>query len=304
MKYFNLLTIIAITLLSCTKVFYIDSDNAISAFDRKIKTDADLIQHLLDNNLVVQLENREYNVDKTIYLYKYFHQLKGGGSTLLNFSGTGSALAFRRSTNGNFSTMCQVRDLSIVIKNSNCIGLEILASHSTFDNISIGIIEDNSTGFKIMGDKNGTGSYYNIFTKCSVQGNTHMGKKNQIGINLAFEAAVPNRCPNANSFYGGRIGQVGIGILLTGCGNTFYSPVLEGITERCFEFDHPSSPVGCVGNNIYSPYIEGADGVNVAYFGKNASDCHVINPFVTSIGTTGRIEKNERLDNNNSLITH
>ncbi len=289
---------------SCTKVVYQVVDKSVMDLSKNFDNDTDLIQYLLDNNLVVQLENREYIIDKTIYLYKYFHQLKGYGSTQLRYTGNGIALSYRRSSNYVFPTMTQVRDISIIIEKDNCIGMQIMASHSTFENISIGILGNNSFGFKVIGDKNGTGSYYNIFTKCSVQGNMQTGKKNQIGIDLVFEDSEPNRCPNANSFYGGRIGQVSTGIRIRGGGNTFYSPVLEGVTERCFDFDHPSSTVGCVENNVYSPYIEGADGVIVAYFGKNSIGCHVNNPFITSIGLRGKLEKNVSSNKTNSLITH
>ncbi len=289
---------------SCTKVVYQVVDKSVMDLSKNFDNDTDLIQYLLDNNLVVNLESRDYLIDRTIYLTKYFQQIRGGGATQLIYSGTGPAISFKRANNDNFPVMCQVRDISIILKNDNSIGMQIMASHSTFDNISVGMLGNNNIGFKIMGDKNGTGSYYNIFTKCSVQGSVQTGKKNQIGIDLSYEESAPNRCPNANLFYGGRIGQVNKGIVIRGGGNTFYSPVFEGVTEKCFEFDHPSSPVGCVENNVYSPYIEGADGVQVGYFGKNAIGCHVINPFITSIGVKGMVEKIESTIKTNSVYSH
>lgn len=286
---------------SCYKVIY-KYDGLKENLSNNFSNDADEIQYLIDNNLIAELENRTYNINKTIKIKKYFQQLRGKGATSIIFNGKGPAILFQESQNGNFPVMNQIRDLSIVVNNKNSTGLEIRSSHSTFDNISIAILSDNSTGFKIMGDKNGTGSYYNLFTKCSVQGNAQLGKQHQIGIDLNFDEAEPNRCPNGNTFWGGRIGQVSKGIVIRGGGNTFYSPVLEGVTEKCFEFDHPSSPVGCVENNVYSPYIEGADGVNVSYFGKNSIGCNVINPFITSIGLKGAESKDESSLSTNGLI--
>lgn len=266
--------------------------------DRKDDTEA--LQKAFDYGEVL-IEKGVYNVKKTLLIKKHGTQIKGQSSVEIVYTGVGSAISSQR-INKVYPVSCELDKISITLTKPNQVGFDIKMSSSQITNCSVKLTKVNNTGFQVSGDASGTGSYYNNFIRCNVQGNDFKGTQKQKGIEFTFDQTFPSRCPNANVFIGGRIGQVSEGLIIRGAGNNFYSPVLEGVSKKCMVFDHPTAQYGCLSNNVYSPYIEGGNGATAAYFGKNARNCEVLNPFYTSLGATGILEKNVNPKLGNGLI--
>ena len=149
-----------------------------------------------------------------------------------------------------------------------------------------------------MGDgPHGTGSYYNDFLHCDVQGTS--GRTGQTGWEFVATRVNPGpeeyfRGPNANRIRGGRVGQVETGFNLRGIRNVVDSVVVEGIQDSgvAFRIDNPSTEhtndedasLGAVSNLIKNIYLEGSAGANAFVVG-NARATSIVDPFITSIGT-------------------
>lgn len=260
--------------------------------------DTKAIQKAL-NEGVVLFETGEYIVSSTLYISKHGTTISSNNRAKITYKGKGSAISSKR-VNGTYPVNCRIENISIVLKNENSVGIDCKLSYSFIEMVRVQILSKNSIGIKLSGDPKGTGAYYNTFTNVSVQGNAYKGYS-QTGFDLTYDSSYVGRCPNANVFVGGRIGQVSRGIVIRGMGNNFYSPIFEGVTQTCIVFDHESSGVGCVSNNVYSPYIEAAPGSTATFFGRNALNCQVINPAITSLGKNGKVYEDKSLKKSNTV---
>ncbi len=264
------------------------------------KDDTKALQEAFDFGDIV-IEKGRYIVSSTLFIKKHCTQIKGQSGIEIVFTGSDSAINSKK-VNNTYPVSCEIKKLNITLTKPNQVGFDIKLSYSDIHNCSVKLSKNNNIGFRINGDSKGTGSYYNTFYRCNVQGNVQVGSKNQKGIEFSFDKSYPTRCPNANIFIGGRVGQVTQGIIIRGAGNNFYSPILEGNLKQCIIFNHPTSKVGCVSNNVYSPYIEGNTGATAAFFGKNSLNCQVLNPFITSLGIEGKIMEDMSIKQSNGLI--
>ncbi len=264
------------------------------------KDDTQALQKAFDYGDVI-IDKGKYNVSQTLYITKHGSFIQGQKGVQIIYSGSKSAISSKK-INKTFPVSCQLSQIRIKLTKPDQVGFNIKLSYSQITNCSVNLSKSGNVGFQISGDSNGTGSYYNNFSNCNVQGNAFSGSKNQIGIEFCFDKSFPSRCPNANVFFGGRIGQVSQGIVIRGTGNNFYSPALEGVIEKCIVFNHPTAKYGCISNNVYSPYIEGNKGATAAYFDNNALNCQVLNPFITSLGTDGKMIEDNSTKQSNGLV--
>jgi len=153
-----------------------------------------------------------------------------------------------------------------------------------FENCAVVLYEEavSARGFTLVGDEaNGTGPYYNQFFNCGVQsrslGLDHIG--------ISFVAAAPSfRAPNANTFYGGRVGQCLQNYVIKGNGNTFFNPTSENasLAGTSFKFEADTA-VNCIQNQIFGAYVENA--ATAFLFSADAGANSVYSPFITGVST-------------------
>lgn len=137
-------------------------------------------------------------------------------------------------------------------------------------------------GYHLEADDSGSGPYYNNFYLLVAQG-PQTGAQTGTGVRFTSTASIATRYPNANSFYGGRIGGHAVAVDFQGGGNEWYSPRCEGNTSYVFDFRGDVAN-GSTDNKVYNPYIEGASGVVPQITNANTRSSGVQNAHVTSIG--------------------
>lgn len=236
---------------------------------------------------IVRLNKADYEYATGLVISEAWIRFLGTGlsRSILTYSGTGIALDYQLTGASVYPSACELGNFSIIISGDGAIGIQGNFSHTTTRPINIFMSNDNQIGFNQFGDATGSGPYYNEIFKLDVQGNAHTTSTNQIGINLFHDSVATTRSPNANKFFGSRVGQCTIGRHIEGNGNIFYSPVSEGNVSRHFEFNHVSNAVGCADNAIYSPYVEAGAASIAFYTGTNSVRSVIRNPNVTSVLT-------------------
>lgn len=170
-------------------------------------------------------------------------------------------------------------------------------SYSYAQNVLAFLLAANQTGWLIEGDgTSGTGSYYNTFINARVQGSALSGQR---GIYLAYESApLASRSPNANTWLGGRVGQVDTGIRVCGGGNRFYGMTTEVCAVNHWDVNNPDSLVGCADNLISCPYLESGAG-NALTIGANSLGLVFEDSYATG---TGPIVNNAAVTAGNRII--
>ena len=209
-----------------------------------------------------------------------------GSDAIITYSGSSYALDFQPIASV-FVVNARMDGISIICSTAGATGVRWRCGHSNAFDCDIVLMTSNQVGIEIVGDTNGTGCYYNTFKQFSVQGKRGItaGVTNQIGVKFTYDAATPSRCPNANNFIGGRVGQVDTAYIINGVGNAFFNPVCEGIITTVFDINNADSAVGCMDNAIYGCYIEGAATATVFLVGSNAKRTILHPAALTSIGT-------------------
>jgi len=211
-----------------------------------------------------------------------------GKNAQLDYYGTsGACLAISNVTNpvaAIYPNDVTIRDIIVKVFAAGGHGIDCKTSHSLYENISV-TLTSTATGasaYRWIGDEtNGTGPYYNTFLKCKC--NSQSLSTDHIGIECITTGPV-NRGPNANTWIGGRIGQMSTGIKLTGHGNNFYGVTYEGIaaTGTAFKFFGPAA-AKCTQNSIYGYYVENVG--TLAEFNTHALGCGLFNGFATGVTT-------------------
>lgn len=177
-----------------------------------------------------------------------------GGSTIDSYS-TGKALSYQLVA-GIYPLNCDIRGLSLVVRGGTArIGFEVRTSYSNYYGVNVACASDATGGavaWKLVGDEaGGSGPYYNQFFGCHGNGT--------ISTQLAWHlsgVAPGYRGPNANTWYGGRhYVNGGTAIRITGAGNKFFGPTIEGGTVTAFDFVAPAA-TKCDGNSVHGAYIE------------------------------------------------
>lgn len=193
------------------------------------------------------LEPRRYRTTSTLWITGHRLRIEGCGA-ILEFEGNGQpAIDCRRIAGRVYPQEIRIRQLDIVLNRPKSSAFAIRLSHSSIEDVYVGLRRgaDESVGFDLIGDEEfGTGPYYNVFKNCSVQGQG----ENQIGVRY-YHTKSSQRAPNANTWLGGRVGQCKVGLDVSGCGNAFFNPTLEGCTVA-FSFDRATE------NSIFGCYLE------------------------------------------------
>jgi len=113
-------------------------------------------------------------------------------------------------------------------------------------NVGIALKAANQTAVVVEGDANGTGSYYNSFTNINLQGGSG-NSPNPLGCQNGWVMTyngVYNRAPNADQWFGGRVGQFVTGMTLMGAGHSIFGTTFEGNTTLAV-MNHPATVNGC-----------------------------------------------------------
>lgn len=226
-------------------------------------------------NGTIILPYATYKTTGTLYVSQ--NTIVLGCDSTIDYFGTGNAIDFNLVA-GVYPQNIAIQDLNVLLEaGSAAVAWNIRASHSRFTSLFAGLKSGSpgATGFALVGDDSGgTGPYYNTFINCWVQGQG----TGQTGVNFVNQA--PNyRAPNANTWVGGRVGQVVTAFIISGDGNTLLNPTVEGSTTA-FKFDSGSA-IGCINNSLFGHYVESC--TNAYVMTANASGTGIFGGFLTGI---------------------
>lgn len=227
---------------------------------------------------------KSYRINSTVQIKAHSTIIDGRGCEL-DYYGANVAFDFVPIGGTTYPVSCQISNITIRVRTAaSGTGFRMRTSYSVLENLSVVLYAaaTSARGFTLVGDEaNGTGPYYNQFFNCGVQ--SQSSATDHIGI--SFVAAAPlYRSPNANTFYGGRVGQCAQGYVIKGGGNTFFNPTCESVGSlgTSFKFEADTS-VNCVQNQIFGAYLENG---NIGFlFSANALGNSVYSPFITSVAT-------------------
>lgn len=232
----------------------------------------------------VLFSEKVYRIDGTLEVTSHYTVLDGR-SCELDYYGTGVAFDFVPIGGTIYPVSCNISNISIRVRTAvSGTGFRIRTSYSVLENLSVVlyVAASSARGFTLIGDEvNGTGPYYNQFYNCGVQ--SQSGGTDHIGI--SFVAAAPiYRSPNANTFYGGRVGQCLNNYVIKGNGNSFFNPTSENsaLAGTSFKFE-ADTPTNCQQNQIFGAYVENA--ATAFLFTANATANSVYSPFITGVSS-------------------
>ncbi len=218
-----------------------------------------------------------------------------GQNAVLTYTGTAAAIDAVLLGGTTYPVNIKLSNLLINVQTAGAsatqptMGIRFRFSHSRMDNVSIALLASNQTGFVYPGDTNGTGPYYNLVSKCSVDGHRNIAGwsvTNQKGIVFTHNAASTYNSPNANTFIGGRVGAVDTAWHIEGIGNSILSPTCESIVTTVYEVNNPDDTTNCSDNSLEGGYVEGYSTASVYVIGSSAVRTYVRPGFMSSVGST------------------
>jgi hypothetical protein len=231
----------------------------------------------------VVFSTKVYRIDSTIQI-KSHNTVIDGRNCELDYYGPNIAVDFVP-VGTVYNVTSKLSNIAVRVRVATSgTGFRIRASYSIFVNCGVALYEEavSARGFTLVGDETyGTGPYYNQFFNCTVQ--SRSSGLDHIGI--SFVASAPSyRAPNANTFYGGRVGQCLQNYVIKGNGNTFFNPTAENgsLAGTSFKFE-ADTPVNCVQNQIFGAYVENA--ATAFLFSADSANNSVYSPFITGVTT-------------------
>ena len=232
----------------------------------------------------VVFSTKSYRINSTIQI-KANNTVIDGRTCELDYYGSNVAFDFIPLGGTTYPVSCRISNISVRVRTATSgTGFRIRASYSIFENIGVVlyVAATSARGVTLVGDEvNGTGPYYNQFYNYAIQ--SQSAGLDHIGI--SFVAAAPSySTPNANTFYGGRVGQCAQGIVIKGSGNSFFNPTIENAaaTGPAIKFEADTA-VNCVQNNVFGCYIENAN-IGVL-FGASSNSNSIYSMFQTGVVT-------------------
>lgn len=268
----------------------VNVDDFIPAGTNTATTDcAAFIQSAIDAASVaggraVVFSTKSYRINSTVQIKAHSTVIDGRGCEL-DYYGSNVAVDFVPVGGTTYPVSCQLSNITVRVRTATSgTGFRMRTSYSILENLSVVlyVAATSARGFTLVGDEaNGTGPYYNQFFNCGAQ--SQSGGTDHIGI--SFVATAPlYRAPNANTFYGGRVGQCAQGYVIKGNGNTFFNPTCESVGSlgTSFKFEADTS-TNCVQNQIFGAYLE--NGNTGFLFSANATANSVYSPFLTGVAT-------------------
>lgn len=240
--------------------------------------DSQMLQALLDKGGVINLPaGRSFITTKTLYL-KNNSEVINGNMCTITYLGNDAAIDFQKLNNKTFPVRNVINNLSIVLQTKGAVGIRWQGSYSKLSECAIALKSSDQTGFQLCGDVNGTGSYYNLFENCFVQGTSQLGNANDYGWKFTYDKSAPSRSPNSNTWVGGRIGQCAVAMYINGVGNVVNHMTAEGC-DVAFYFENMDSKVGCTSNKVVMPYIEVCK--TAFKFGTHSLSNIATSPYIT-----------------------
>ena len=237
-----------------------------------------------DGGRAVVLSTKSYRINSTVQIKAHSTVIDGRGCEL-DYYGSSVAFDFVPLGGTTYPVSCIISNISIRVRTATSgTGFRMRTSYSILENLSVVLYAaaTSARGFTLIGDEaNGTGPYYNQFFNCGVQ--SQSGATDHTGISFVATAPI-YRAPNANTFYGGRVGQCAQSYVIKGNGNTFFNPTCESVGSlgTSFKFEADTS-VNCVQNQIFGAYLE--NGNTGFLFSANATANSVYSPFLTGVAT-------------------
>jgi hypothetical protein len=232
----------------------------------------------------VVFSTKSYRIDSTIQI-KANNTVIDGRTCELDYYGANVAFDFIPLGGTTYPVSCRISNIGIRVRTAvTGTGFRIRASYSVFENIGVVlyVAATNARGITLIGDEaNGTGPYYNQFFNYAIQ--SQSSGLDHVGISFVSTAPI-HRAPNANTFYGGRVGQCAQGIVIKGNGNSFFNPTIENAaaTGTAIKFEADTA-VNCVQNNVFGCYIENAN-IGVL-FGASSNANSIYSMFQTGVAT-------------------
>lgn len=232
----------------------------------------------------VVFSTKSYRIDSTVQI-KAHNTIIDGRNCELDYYGSSVAVDFVP-VGTIYCVTCKLSNISVRVRTATSgTGFRIRASYSIFENVGVAlyVAATSARGFTLIGDEAyGTGPYYNQFFNCTVQ--SQSGGTDHIGISFVATAPI-YRAPNANTFYGGRVGQCLNNYIIKGNGNAFFNPTSENgsFAGTSFKFE-ADTPVNCVQNQIFGAYVENA--ATAFLFTADSNSNSVYSPFMTGVTTT------------------
>lgn len=243
----------------------------------------------------VLLPSGDYRVDDEIIINKNnIHLESDATATLVVESSTsttsGWVIKCEATSSGIWPVNISLTNIFVEISTNsggNTGGMLLGCSYSNFYNIGSRIRGDNMIGIRLQTDESGTGPYYNVFHNVTAQGdsNSTTPLNGVIGIDLKNATIAANRCPNANTFIGGRTGGCYDALKIRGAGNRFLGMTHEAINNYIYHFLHETVSSGSIRNTVVGPYIELYNTATAFYFQLNASANICMSPYYTGIST-------------------
>jgi len=225
--------------------------------------------------------NTTYRIDAGVVLKGHGVKLEGNNATL-DYYGTFAAVSFGLVGGTTYPVEVGIRQLNLIINSGEGpTGVQIRTSYSQFEEVSILLraAAASAKGFLLAGDEeNGSGPYYNMFLRCSVQ--SASAAEDHVGV--FFSSVAPlYRGPNANTWVGGRVGQCATAVRIVGSGNSFYGLTIESVGNvgTAYHFANTSA-TGTVSNTVLGGYIENGN-IGLLF------DSLAIGNVVSSLYTTG-----------------
>lgn len=238
-----------------------------------------------DGGRTVVFSTKSYRINNTVQIKAHSTVLDGRGCEL-DYYGSSVAFDFVPVGGTTYPVSCRISNITVRVRTAaSGTGFRMRTSYSILENLSVVlyVAATSARGFTLVGDEaNGTGPYYNQFFNCGVQ--SQSGATDHIGISFVATAPI-YRSPNANTFYGGRVGQCAQGYVIKGNGNTLFNPTCESVGSlgTSFKFEADTS-VNCVQNQIFGAYLE--NGNTGFLFSANATSNSVYSPFLTGVVTS------------------
>ena len=232
----------------------------------------------------VVFSTKSYRIDSTVQV-KAHNTVIDGRNCELDYYGSNVAFDFIPVGGTTYPVTCHISNIAVRVRTATSgTGFRIRTSYSILENLGVVlyVAAISARGFTLIGDEvYGTGPYYNQFFNCTVQ--SQSAGLDHIGISFVATAPI-YRAPNANTFYGGRVGQCLQNYVIKGNGNTFFNPTSENAASAgtAFKFEADTA-TNCIQNNIFGSYIEFAN-IGVLFSALSGSNS-VYSQFVTGVTT-------------------
>jgi len=176
-------------------------------------------------------------------------------------------------------------------------------SFATFINCSFATAgKIGQEAFRIRGDDNGSGAYYNTFLGCSFAC-TGVAFKSLNSFALRLYETSLGATPNSNTFIGCRSSGGAVGIRISGNNNSFYNPILESNGVTAIQFVGAKDNTRCLDNIVMNPRVEGTLTSSVIAFGTYARANRVYAGHITSFGSAQLISDSSDGSNSWDLNT-